>query len=299
MGTTDEDTLREAQSRLERSRLAAGLGPHAGHGPALRLRGTEAPARIGEAIGPVIEPGTFLCTNVRGGRWERGKNIGGARCNAVIEFPGICAACTVEVEKRAAQKRAAQLINRIPKEYRESTWAAISAGVESRAGGPRAQADRRRMRRIMTELSSLPEGGRAVIFGPAGKGKSTIAAAWLLEEIRRGVERAWWVCADQLEDDTVEEDKGGPLPRDMAITGDSVVIDDLGAELAGAAVGSGMIAVRLAAAAKVIPARARRNFGRLIITTPHDEDHMRSFYGDGIARRVYEGALKIPMMETT
>jgi hypothetical protein len=96
--------------------------------------------------------------------------------------------------------------------------------------------------------------------------------------------------------------RGCGLPYDRALTAEELVLDDLGAELAGAPENSGLIAQRAEPAITLLSERYdRRTRGRLVITTPIGADlpagdtrplrrALASYYGDGVAGRIYEHA---------
>lgn len=259
--------------------------------PGIRASARSAAPTIGEALGSLPKPGRYQCS---------AKLQSGERCSATTTFPGRCPDCYAAVEAEEQAARVRTRLKRIPGEYRQATWDALEAGLLSRAGGTRVRCDLRRLRRIREALSSLSAGGRAVLHGIHGSGKSSIAAAWLREQIECGVESAWWVAADDLGLDTVRDDSdGGPIPRDLARRGEVVVLDDLGGETSGALLNTGLMAQRVDAAVKVIAARHARNAGRIVITSNYNETELSAMYTPRIARRVFEGAVVIDLSEST
>lgn len=294
------EDLSELNARLLQSRKRYGLGED-GSGaivlrqppvPGVRVSGETATPTLGEALGSLPKEGRYRCSGTLGN---------GDRCPVAVAYPGRCPKCYAAVERQERAEKIRARMNRIPGEFREVTWEALEreGQLVSRAGGARVHCDLARVARVREALRGLPVGGRAVIVGPAGRGKSTLASAWLRSEIERGVSNAWWVAADDIDSETVvdvgEHGEGTTLPRDLVSRGESIVLDDLGGEIAGAPLGSGVLAQRIQASSKAIARRAARNAGRLVITTPFGEKDLALFYGGRIVRRVFEGALVIDL----
>ncbi len=72
------------------------------------------------------------------------------------------------------------------------------------------------------------------------------------------------------------------------------MLDDLGAELAGAAPEAGIAAMRREATLRVLHERYDQQLPH-VITTPHTKNRLADLYGDNIARRVYEGAAVVKL----
>lgn len=289
MTTTEETDLHEIQARLLRSRRAIGLNAD-GTGPIARAPqhgqrcdGETRTPSLADALEGLPPKGAYRCS---------GKLADGRRCNAEIPYPGKCPTCYAAVEVVDFNAKVADRLLRIPGEYRDASWAAIESGLPSRTGGPRVLIDVARVRRIRETLSQLPDGSKVVIVGAkSGVGKSTLAAAWLRAEMERGVENAWWVNADDLGSETVvDEDEVGVVPRDLLRRAESVVLDDLGAEIGAAQKETGLLAMRIEAACKALGARSAKNRGRLVITTALHEEAMGGVYGHRIARRIFDAA---------
>jgi hypothetical protein len=188
---------------------------------------------------------------------------------------GTCAARKLvppdELELRRRMRRA------VPERYRDATWQnpelprRVHGGLEA-------------MRRAWQALRTAK---RVTIVGPAGAGKSTIAAAHVLERLAAGVERARFIACPTL--GTAEVPEGGPTPMALALSADVLVLDDLGRELEGAPPGSGLLAQRIGPAMRLIGDRYDRQRG-WVVTTALEVDDVAKFYGDAIARRLFEGA---------
>ncbi len=73
-----------------------------------------------------------------------------------------------------------------------------------------------------------------------------------------------------------------------------LVLDDLGADLAGAAPEAGIAAMRREATIRVLHERYDQLLPD-VITTPHPKARLRDLYGYNVARRVYEGAAVIKL----
>ena len=131
---------------------------------------------------------------------------------------------------------------------------------------------------------------RAVITGPAGTGKTTLACAWLRAHLERdpGARIRFVVAADLLRE--------CENPTELAVSADVLVLDDLGAELAGAPARSGLAAQRIGPASRVICERFDR--GRTtVVTTGLSREQVQAIYDDRTARRLYEGAVLVELGE--
>jgi DNA replication protein DnaC len=127
-----------------------------------------------------------------------------------------------------------------------------------------------------------------VLLGPAGSGKTTIAAAFLHAAVERDPDlRVRFVPAeDLLREETPD---GGPTPLEQALSADVLALDDAGAELEGAPTGSGLLAQRMGALSKVISKRFDRG-APMLVTTGLERDAFTELYGDRLSRRLFEGA---------
>ena len=285
----DDAIIAAAQRRLyeNRGRIQIDTAPPQ---PCRRGTSASAPVALGSAVDGSPEPvklvpaGAYTCNG----------------CGRRQETPGWCAICLGKIDADEQRVKARARLIRIPEEYRQATFAALEKGLPSRGGGTRVKCSSERLRRIRSVLDELPEGGRVVLCGEPGGGKSTIAGAWLRGEIMRGVASAWWVAADDLEREEAVDDNGEqvPLPRDLLRMGESVVLDDLGSEIGSAGVGTGLAAQRSLATMKLLAARHTHNRGRLVITTNFTEAQIAEFYLRRIHRRIFEGAIFIDLEGT-
>lgn len=209
-------------------------------------------------------------------------------CGTSVPHVGICNSCAREVAWREQQDAIHTAIEReIPERFRWVRWNAPKlrgrvAGGEHKVSAARAVLG-----------SDAPV---VVLLGPGRAGKSSLAAAWLRAELEAGRLGSRWVAARSLGDEEAPE--GRALPYARALTAEQLVLDDLGAELAGAPEQSGLLGQRAEPAIRLISERYDRNGGRLVITTAigyreRDTDLRRAlaaYYGDGVAGRVYEHA---------
>ena len=195
-----------------------------------------------------------------------------------IGRPPPCGTCAARqlVPPDAVELRR-RLRKAVPERYREATWA--NPELPGRVSGGKDA--------MRAAYITLRTARRVTIVGPAGAGKSTMAAAHVLERLAAGVERARFIAAPSL--GTAETPEGGPTPMAMALSADVLVLDDLGRELEGAPAGSGLCAQRVGPAMRVIGDRYDRQ-RPWVITTALEADDVARFYGDAIARRLYEDA---------
>lgn len=138
---------------------------------------------------------------------------------------------------------------------------------------------------------------RVVIVGGAGKGKTSLAAANLAERIKQGADQPRFVAARNLLAARSYPGTNGIEPKSvpwaaLATAATQLVLDDLGAELTGAPAGGGLAAQRIEVVCRVLADRHDLDLGH-VITTAHEREKIAAWYGDGVARRVFEGALVI------
>ncbi len=210
--------------------------------------------------GIIPAPGAYPCIN--------------PRCSSVVERPGICDPCGDARAKAAEAKRIAERVRReIPLELQWSTWSNPELAERCVTNVARAR-------------EAIEARGSAVIIGAAGLGKTSLAVAWLRERLEAGEERARFVEAYNLAEPSYIE---GLSRLDLALCASSLVLDDLGKELAGAPSDSGVAAQRVAIVHKII--RARHSQGlKTVVTTGYDQAGIARIYGDDIARRLFERA---------
>lgn len=138
---------------------------------------------------------------------------------------------------------------------------------------------------------------RVVIIGGAGNGKTSLAVAYLAGRIERGSAQPRFVAARNLLTARAYPGANGIEPQSipwtsLAIAANPLVLDDLGAELTGAPAGGGLAAQRIEVVCRVLADRHDLDLGH-VITTAHEREKIADWYGDGVARRVFEGALVI------
>jgi DNA replication protein DnaC len=129
---------------------------------------------------------------------------------------------------------------------------------------------------------------RTLIYGPAGEGKSTVAACYLREGIERG-ESVAFVLARDLQDDAE-----GRALHDRVANADKLVLDDLGGETQGARIGGDVAAIR----SKLTVQLLLHRFGHkldTVMTFGRPMAALADLYDAGVARRILDGALQLPL----
>jgi DNA replication protein DnaC len=192
-------------------------------------------------------------------------------------MPGLCDACgAADDALRAAEAIAKRCASAgIPERFRWATGLDCPE-LRSRVARPAAI---EAVRQLDTSVS-------AVLYGPAGCGKTSLAVALLRDRLAAG-QSARFVAARTLR--PVDTDR---LDRDVihrAVTARVLVLDDVGAEMAGAQSGGHLAALRSEGVRHVIETRHDRGLPTLI-TTGFDSKALGELYGSGVARRLYEDA---------
>jgi len=258
-----------------------------------RLAPGDAPASLGSLVGE-IPTGPWFCSG-----------IGRAQCGAEVQHPGLCDTCSRDVALAAQAARARSWLRRsLPKDHHDVTWDRLLE-LKNYDGKPRVVGmSEERLARIRESFGRLT---RVVLVGPAGAGKSTLAAAHLRACAEHDLERrVRFLEAGRLGEQTIRvEGLDGPAvhvsPVEWALAADVLALDDLGAELEGAQPGSGLLAQRIGPACKVIVKRFLRGRPTVITTgigvdtksTRELQGAIASLYGDRVARRMLEGAAVI------
>jgi len=143
-------------------------------------------------------------------------------------------------------------------------------------------------RKIRAAREVLESEHRIVLLGPAGAGKTAVACAYLAGRILAGAHRGAFVAERHLLEQYYRDAR--PMAWiDLATSAAPLVLDDLGSVLAGAPKGSGLAAQRIDIVSRLLQDRYDQGLGH-VITTSRDQDEVASTYGDGVARRVFEGA---------
>lgn len=218
------------------------------------------------------------------------------RCLARWPRPGLCDWCASRMPPQPPDADELRRLARvIPEAFRGVSWARLP-GLTREDGRPRvarATIDRTPadLPRIRTELEARRRGA---LVGPAGAGKTTLAACWAWRHLAIGTDRVRWFSAPELLANAPRESTaawGGTAvhPHDLAVSAGALVLDDLGAELEGAQPGSGLLAQRIGACSRVIGERYDRQRPTLV-TTALEVDDVARLYGDRVARRVFEAA---------
>lgn len=228
-------------------------------------------------------------------------------CETKLEFPGICRRCGDESTRREWLEELRQAYESIPKHYR---W--------TREGGE-CEFFKKAVQGWDVAYEQLKEAlatdNNIVITGEAGRGKTSLAMLAIHWIIKQG---KFTSCNPET---IMEWRKTALLPlqvtmargarflpvallkeqtpvtialRDEAIATPFLVFDDFGAELDSAPLGSGWITARIALSKTVVERRSNRD-KRMLTTTPFQRDTIAAFYGDGIARRLFENAYLIDL----
>lgn len=136
--------------------------------------------------------------------------------------------------------------------------------------------------RARAQGQAAVECGRVVLIGPAGCGKTSLAAAMMRQYLQNApnysahFSRAWRLGLARARHSLGD---GEPPEVQAALRADLSVLDDLGSERQNATNAVPDVIFERHAEGKP-----------LWVTTAMSQDEMSSRYGDGIARRVWEGA---------
>lgn len=226
---------------------------------------------VADALKDLIPPvGAYACT-------------GG--CGGLLKLPGRCDSCTLRAIAVEREKRVRAWLRGVPERYRDARWEDLSR-LTTHDGSARVMWPPQGSSALRRALARAP---RAVLIGPAGSGKTSVAIAHLRAVVeQRPDARVRFVPATDLAREETPE--GGPTPMALALSADVLVLDDLGAELEHAGAGTGLLAQRVGPACKVIAERFDRCLP-LVVTTGLERDKLELLYSDRIARRLFEGAL--------
>lgn len=208
----------------------------------------------------------------------------GVSFEAIAEFvePGLkCAGCR-ESERRAEEREQNRrriidyALASIPERYH---WATFDAPeLAQRVKDPRAIIDAR----------GAIEAERVVLMGPAGVGKTVLSACLLRACAARGT-YVMFVDALALSQARAHHALGSEAPLVVeARRAKVLVLDDVGSDKQ----------IHNSAVGDVIFERHQR-MRRSIITTGFTPEQLKERYGDGIARRIFEGAAIIDLRPWT
>ena len=206
-------------------------------------------------------------------------------CDATIPGPGMCASCFSKWRERQKQETLEALLqDRLPEIHWDCSWESLP-NLRDKGGVLRFPVDAEEAANLRTMFQPRQ---RIFIFGPAGEGKSTLAACWLREAIERG-ESAAFVLARDLQDDP-----DGRALCDRVAHVDRLVLDDLGGEAQGARIGGDVAAIRNKLTVQLLLHR----FGhkrRTLMTFGRPIKYLTDLYDAGVVRRIREDALLIPI----
>lgn len=259
-----------------------------------RLKPGMTPESLGALFGE-LPVGPWTCAGVSKSR----------PCGAEVHHPGLCEACTSVVQLAEHAGRARAWVRRnLPEPHWDVTWENLLE-LKTIEGKPRVVGmGEQRLAKIRVSFERLP---RVVLVGPAGAGKSTLAAAHMRASAEQDFgRRVRFLEAGRLGEETIRvEPVDRPAvkvsPVEWALSADLLVLDDLGAELEGAQPGSGLLAQRIGPANKVIVERFAKRRPTVITTgigvktknTDELREAVSTLYGDRVARRMFEGAAVI------
>lgn len=228
-------------------------------------------------------------------------------CDARIQFPGICARCGTESTRREFWEELGPAFASVPKHYR---WTRSGGDFDFFKTAVQGwDVAKEELKKALATTSNI------IILGGARRGKTSLACLAMHWIIRRGKYDA---CSQES---ILDWRKTGLLPkqvsmgrgarflpvallkeqnpatialRDEAIAAPFLVFDDFGAELDSAPLGSGWITAKIALSKTVVERRSNRD-KRMLTTTGFSRDAIASFYGDGVAGRLFEGAYVIDL----
>lgn len=217
-------------------------------------------------------------------------------CGAKVDRPGVCVDCGREHDRREHDATLRLALESIPGHFRWATLEALrDAAYESRVQlKPRAlaAADRLLGYRVL------------VLVGGSGRGKTSLGCAILraiIDAGRYGAEaraherarRARFIAARDVfrEPDRRES----PHPATLAVRMPVVLLDDVGQE---SGRGDGFKSdERLRTMADILCARHDSPWAQTIVTTFAREPQWRELYGDGVARRYWQGTGAIKVVD--
>lgn len=209
-------------------------------------------------------------------------------CGSRVERPGVCEACGREHERREHDATLRMAIESIPGDFR---WSSLESIRSPEYSGrvhlkPRALqvADRLLGYRVL------------VLVGESGAGKTSLGCALLRAIIDAGrfgsdpkayerARRARFIDVRELFSEPERNDT--PHPATLAVCMPVVLLDDVGQE---AGRGEGFKAdERVRTMADILCARHDAPWAKTIVTTFAREAKWRELYGDGVARRYWQG----------
>jgi hypothetical protein len=223
--------------------------------------------------------GAHVC---RGGPLVRGKPSWA--CSVPLPGPGLCVECFKRI--RAAERAEAidaLVRERMPQKHWDCSWETLPTLRDEEDDGPRVDVSVETLAEIRAALDSRR---RAILHGPPGAGKSTLAACYLRAAIEAGA-RAYFVMAVLL-DDTEE----GRALFDRCLHADTLVLDDLSGEFLGAPPEGSVGAIRAKLTLKLLTLRFAHS-RRTVVTSGRSLEELAPLYGGGPLRRIFQGAAEI------
>ena len=201
------------------------------------------------------------------------------RCGAEIQHPGICDHCSERRDRRRADQLLEQSVSTIPQRFRQCVYG--SEVLDERCK-PEYQRDSRAI--VDSLIFGTVDG--AVLVGPKGVGKTSLACAMLRELADKRAHVAWRAVYVRALDLGVSR-RDSPLgvrPRaiEEACNASLLLLDDLGQE------------EDYGPLREVIHSR-HDDCKPLVVTTAWDNETLQRRYGEGVDRRLFERAAVLRM----
>ena len=226
---------------------------------------------------PAFEPGKVIMRRCRCGEIVKPHTVRVERegfPDTMRIMRDTCEACMKAAAERSRLSRIEAQLSQIPPLFR---WVDLSKSLVPPRGVSAV------VSAVAVKAVRDWSGRLLLIRGPTGSGKTVLAAGRYRIEVERGIERAAFVCCDDLSPDA--KDPGRALAS--ALAADLTVLDDLGADLSNAPAGGGLAAWRGEKVRRVI--RDRRNANkRTIVTFSLEDAAIGEAYGGDIERRLTE-----------
>lgn len=195
------------------------------------------------------------------------------QCGDPVSGPGACPPCA----DAEAAKRLAAFLESVPPRYR---WAKLEAPDLSARVSPRSA--------IAAARLAMESTAPVVLTGGAGFGKTSLGVALVAGLVTGGAVSARFVDSRALvrarQDGRLGDGEAKLVARCVAVQ--VLILDELGAEA-----GVGTAATVIADVVHERHAHERRT----VYTTPFEAEAIAAKYGDGIARRIFEGATVIKL----
>ena len=201
------------------------------------------------------------------------------RCGAEIGHPGICDRCSARRDRHRAEQLVEASLATIPQRFRACTYG-------SEALEQRCKVDYVRDSRSIVDSIMLGKCEGAVLVGPKGAGKTSLACAMVRELADKRAAVAWRALYVRALDLGVSrrDTPLGSRPRliEDACNASLLLLDDLGQE------------TEAGPLREVIHAR-HDDCKPTLVTTAWNNETLQQRYGGGIDRRLFERAAVLRM----